>query len=87
MLINDFKSVQGHGLPNFHPTKIKRQDKGNANCIHAFLKCVTEGIEAPITFHDIISSTKIVHRIDELKTSIREEVPSKIDTQNVNTKN
>jgi len=87
LLINDFKNIQGHGLANFHPTKLKKQDKGNTQCIHTFLKCVSEGIEPPITFYDIISSTKIVLRIDELKNSMEQNFASQIHAQNINAKN
>lgn len=80
LLINDFKNIESYGLSGLHPTKIKGQDKGNATCMHSFLKCVAEGIEAPMTFRDIISSTQLVFRIDELKNSLRKNIKSQANT-------
>ena len=66
LLLDDFRTLTGHGWPGFSAEGGKTQDKGNAACIYAFLKCVTDGTPAPIPFSEITAGTETVFRIDEL---------------------
>jgi len=66
LLLDDFRILTGHGWPDFSTERAKTQNKGNAACILAFLKCVTDGAPAPIPFGEIIASTEAVFIIDEL---------------------
>ncbi len=66
LLLDDFRSLTGHGWSDFSAEGSKTQDKGNTACIHAFLKCVEDGQPAPIPFGEITASTEAVFLIDEL---------------------
>ncbi len=67
LMLDDFKSLEGHGWPGFQNLGGKTQDKGNAACMNAFLHSLSAGESAPIPFAEIISSMEAVFRIDELK--------------------
>ena len=66
LLLDDFRALTGHGWPGFSTEGGKTQDKGNAQCMHAFLRCITEGAPAPIPFAEIADGAEAVFRIDEL---------------------
>ena len=67
LMLDDFKSLEGHGWQGFQNLGGKTQDKGNAACMNAFLRCLSTGDASPIPFAQLISSMEAVFRIDELK--------------------
>ncbi len=74
LLLDDFRTLTGHGWPGFSAVGGKSQDKGNAQCMHAFLRCVADGAPAPIPFAEIAAGTEALFRIDALARWTGEDV-------------
>jgi predicted dehydrogenase/threonine dehydrogenase-like Zn-dependent dehydrogenase len=51
--LDNFRTMQGYGWPGFSKMKLRRQDKGNAACVAAFVKAVQEGLPSPIPAEEI----------------------------------
>jgi predicted dehydrogenase len=56
--LDNFRSLLGFGWPGFARMKLRRQDKGNAACVAAFIKAVREGSAAPIPAEEIFEVSR-----------------------------
>lgn len=57
VVIDDFREMTVYGEKK-RRSKLKKQDKGHAAGVKAFIKCIEEGKPAPIPFEEIYLSTK-----------------------------
>ncbi|MEE4185768.1 MAG: bi-domain-containing oxidoreductase [Gammaproteobacteria bacterium] len=51
--LDNFRSMVGFGWPGFSKVRLSRQDKGNEQCIAAFVSAVKSGLDAPIPAEEI----------------------------------
>jgi len=66
--LDNFRSMVGFGWPGFSKAKLSRQDKGNAQCIAAFITAVKSGGGAPIPTEQLFEvSAATLEAVDCLK--------------------
>ena len=53
MLIDNFKKLKTWGFKKNINISLIKQDKGQKKCIYNFLKAITNGIESPISTHEL----------------------------------
>jgi len=56
--LDNFRKLYGYGWPGFRNLHLRRQDKGNAACIAAFIEAVRSGGPAPIPLDELIEATR-----------------------------
>lgn len=54
LLLNNFKILNGYGWPHFKTKKLWRQNKGQDECVQAFVKSIKEGLPSPIPFSELL---------------------------------
>jgi predicted dehydrogenase/threonine dehydrogenase-like Zn-dependent dehydrogenase len=52
--LDNFRRLQGFGVPGFTSMNLWRQDKGQQACAQAFLAAVTSGAPSPIPFDELV---------------------------------
>ena len=52
--LDNFRRMKGFGWPGFSRMNLRRQDKGNHACVHAFVESLTAGTDVPIPFDEIV---------------------------------
>jgi predicted dehydrogenase/threonine dehydrogenase-like Zn-dependent dehydrogenase len=52
--LENFRKLRGYGWPGFSRFTLFRQDKGQRNCVAAFVSAVQHGGEAPIAFDELV---------------------------------
>ena len=57
--INNFKEMVGYGWKNFSKLKTSYQDKGQEQCVRAFLEAIKTGSPSPIPFQELIDVSNI----------------------------
>ena len=58
MQLNNFRSLHGYGWPKFKKNKLFKQNKGQKECIKAFIDSIS-GANPPISFEEILEVSKI----------------------------
>lgn len=57
--MDNYLSLKGYGWPGFKYLRSVKQDKGQQNCIKAFIKSIENGSPSPIPYDEIIEVSKI----------------------------
>ena len=57
--LDNFRTLSGYGWPDFSRMRLWRQDKGQADCVAAFLDAVEKGGEAPIALNELIEVSRV----------------------------
>jgi len=57
--LNDFRSMQAWSWPGFRKMNLRRQDKGHAAAIEAFVDAVRTGGEPPIAFDELVEVSRV----------------------------
>ena len=57
--INNFRKMNAIGWKNFKNSRLWRQNKGQNECVAAFISAVKNGHPAPIAFNEVIEVTRI----------------------------
>ena len=57
--LDNFRKLRGYAWPGFKNSNLWRQDKGQHSCVTAFVNAVRDGGVAPISFAEIIETTRI----------------------------
>lgn len=57
--LDNFRALRGFGFRGFKKIKLWQQDKGQTQCVQAFLQCIEEGKPSPIPFSEIIEVTRV----------------------------
>lgn len=63
--LDNFRKLTSFGWPGFKKMNLWRQDKGQTNCVKAFLSSIQEGTEAPIAVDELFEVAKITIEIAE----------------------
>jgi threonine dehydrogenase-like Zn-dependent dehydrogenase/predicted dehydrogenase len=61
--LDNYRKLHGYGWSNFKKMNLWRQDKGQLECVKAFMNSVQSNREAPISFNEIIEIAKITIEI------------------------
>ncbi|MDH4056902.1 MAG: Gfo/Idh/MocA family oxidoreductase, partial [Gammaproteobacteria bacterium] len=56
--LNNFRSLIGNGVRGFRSMKLRKQNKGQLECIAAFVDAIKRGIPSPIDFDELIEVSK-----------------------------
>src|SRR5690606_10154158 len=57
--LDNFRKLRGWGWPGFKGMRSWRQDKGQAECVAAFMRAIREGGAAPIAFEEILETSRV----------------------------
>jgi len=57
--LDNFRKLTGFGWPGFKKMNLSRQDKGQANCVKAFVESIKNGRAAPIPINEIIEVARV----------------------------
>lgn len=64
--LDNFLKLTGFGWPGFKQMRLFRQDKGQLDCIKAFLDATKSGLCAPIPFEELVEVTEYTIKASEL---------------------
>ena len=67
--LGDFKTLQGWSWPGFRKLNLRKQDKGHAAAISAFVAALAEGVPAPIPFDELVEVSRVSIAAAELARS------------------
>ena len=67
--LNNFRGLRGFGWPGFKRMNLWRQNKGQKECVAAFVNALKQGRESPIPFKEIIEVSKITIEVAALLRS------------------
>jgi predicted dehydrogenase/threonine dehydrogenase-like Zn-dependent dehydrogenase len=59
LVLDNFKSLVGHGVPGFSRQRSLVQDKGQAACVRAFVEAVRSGGMPPITREELLEVSRV----------------------------
>ena len=57
--LDNFRKLSGYNTKGFKKMNLWRQDKGQANCVHAFVDAVSNNLVAPIPIDELIEISRI----------------------------
>lgn len=57
--MDNYRVLKGYGWNGFKKMKLMKQDKGQRACAKAFIEAVREGQDAPITYEEVMESSRI----------------------------
>lgn len=63
--LDNFRKLVGFGWKGFSKQTLMSQDKGQNNCVKAFIDSIRNGLESPISFDEIIEVARVSCRIAE----------------------
>jgi len=63
--LNNFRELRGFGWKGFNKFKTMRQNKGQKECVAAFVNSVTSGSMAPIPMQEILEVSRLTINIAE----------------------
>ncbi|MCF6768121.1 bi-domain-containing oxidoreductase [Thiotrichales bacterium 19S11-10] len=64
--LDNFRKLTGYGWKGFRKQHLRKQDKGQANCVKAFIDAIKQGKEAPIPFEEVMEVSSISIKIADL---------------------
>lgn len=63
--MDNFRVLRGYGWQGFKSMKLVRQDKGQKDCVAAFVAALREGGSAPIPFDEVMESSRVAIEVAE----------------------
>ena len=63
--LDNFRVLRGFDWPGFRQMKLWRQDKGQQECVNAFIEAIRNGRPAPITPEEIFEVSRITIEVSE----------------------
>jgi len=57
--MDNYRVLTGYSWPGFKKMKLFKQDKGQKTCAKAFIDSISNGTEAPITYEEIMESSRV----------------------------
>lgn len=64
--LDNYRVLRGFGWRGFRRMKLFKQDKGQKACVKAFIDSISNDLEAPIPFNEIIESSKLTIQVANL---------------------
>ncbi|MCK5601880.1 dehydrogenase, partial [Candidatus Pacearchaeota archaeon] len=66
LCLDNFRKLTGHGWKNFKKMSLFRQDKGHNEEVKKFIATIRAAGQAPVSFEEIIDTTKISLELDSI---------------------
>lgn len=63
--LDNFRRLSGFGWPGFKSMNLWRQDKGQRDCVQAFINAVRDGVPSPIPFEELIEVGRVSIELGE----------------------
>jgi predicted dehydrogenase/threonine dehydrogenase-like Zn-dependent dehydrogenase len=63
--LDNFRKMKAYGFKGFSKMNLMRQDKGQSNCVKAFVDAVDKGTPSPISLTEIIEVTEVCLELRE----------------------
>jgi predicted dehydrogenase/threonine dehydrogenase-like Zn-dependent dehydrogenase len=63
--LDNFRKLNGHGWPGFKKMSLMKQDKGQTQCVAAFVAAVREGGPSPTPFEEMVEVTETSFQVAE----------------------
>ena len=63
--MNNYRTLQGYGWPDFKKMKSSKQDKGQKACAKAFIDAIREGGTSPIPYDEVMESSRVSIEVAE----------------------
>ena len=63
--LDNFRKLSGFGWSNFRGMNLRRQDKGNATCIQAWINAISSGANSPIAFSELVAGAEATFQAAE----------------------
>ena len=63
--LDNFRKLRGYGWPGFSKMNLWRQDKGQKECVAAFLSAVAQGAAPPIPFDELLEVSRVTIEVSE----------------------
>jgi predicted dehydrogenase len=63
--LDNFRRLRAHGWADFSRQSNWRQDKGQQNCVKAFVEAVRAGRASPIPYHEVLESSRIAIEVQQ----------------------
>lgn len=63
LLLDNFKSLRGYGWSSFKQKKLWQQNKGQRECVQAFVQAIKKGLPSPIPLSEILEVSKVTIKI------------------------
>jgi predicted dehydrogenase/threonine dehydrogenase-like Zn-dependent dehydrogenase len=57
--MDNYRVLTGYGWPSFKKMKLFKQDKGQKACAKAFIESIANGDESPISYEEIMESSRV----------------------------
>lgn len=57
--LDNFRKLIGYGWKGFKKQNLRKQDKGQQQCVHAFMDALQEGKAAPIPFNELLEVSAV----------------------------
>jgi len=57
--LDNFRKLKGFGFSNFKRMNLFRQNKGQQECVEAFVRAIENNTDSPISFEEIYEVSKI----------------------------
>jgi len=57
--MDNYRVLKGYGWPGFKKMKLFKQDKGQKACAKAFIESIINGKESPISYEEVIESSRV----------------------------
>ena len=57
--MDNYRVLTGYGWPGFKKMKLFKQDKGQKACAKAFIESIVNGKESPISYEEVMESSKV----------------------------
>ena len=64
--MDNYRVLTGYDWPSFKKMKLFKQDKGQKACAKAFIESITNGEECPISYDEVMESSKVSIEVDNL---------------------
>jgi len=64
--LDNFRSLRGFGWPKFSRMRLWRQDKGQSQCVAAFVEAVRKGLPSPIPFEELVEVTQATFEVQKI---------------------
>ena len=65
MQLDNFRLLKGYGWQGFNKMKLWRQDKGQKECVAAFINAIKSGSTSPIPFEELTEVSRVSIEIDQ----------------------
>ena len=63
--LDNFRELKGYGWPGFNKLKLAKQNKGQNECVEAFVNTIKQGGPAPVPYEELVEVSRISIEVAE----------------------